>query len=83
MGPREMRMGSGELDSFHLSTNILRLIKSRSSGWVGHVARIEAGRRAIKMLTGRPIGKRPLGKPSSLWEDNIKMNLKEIDNTRN
>jgi hypothetical protein len=30
------------------------------------------------MLTGKPTGKRPLGRPRHIWEDNITMNLKEI-----
>jgi hypothetical protein len=29
-------------------------------------------------LVGRPEGKRPLGRPRRRWEDNIKMDLKEI-----
>ena len=50
----------------------------------GHVARIEEGRRAFKILTGTPKGKRPLGRPRCRWEDNIRMDLKEIGiNTRN
>jgi hypothetical protein len=45
---------------------------------------MEEGRSTCKILTGTPAGKRPLGKPRSRWEDNIKMNLKEICiNTRN
>ena len=36
------------------------------------------------MLTGKPTGKRPLGRSRRRWEDNIRMDLKEIDiNTRN
>ena len=36
------------------------------------------------MLTGKPTGKRPLGRPKRRWEDNIRMDLKEIGiNTRN
>ena len=27
---------------------------------------------------GKPEGKRPLGRPSSRWEDNIKMDLREV-----
>ena len=35
-------------------------------------------------LTGKPTGKRPLGKPTCIWEDSIRMELKEIDiSTRN
>jgi hypothetical protein len=42
------------------------------------------GRRAFKILTDTPTGKRPLGRPRSRWEDNIRMDLKEIRiNTRN
>ena len=33
---------------------------------------------AFKILTGKPTGKRPLGRPRLTWEDNIRMNLKEI-----
>ena len=42
------------------SLNIVRVIKSR---WAGHVARMKEGRSAFKILTGKPIGKRPLGRP--------------------
>ena len=31
--------------------------------WAGLVARMEEGRNAFKILTGKPTGKRPLGKP--------------------
>ena len=45
---------------------------------------MEEGRRAFKILTGKPTGKRPLGRPRHRWEDNIRMDLKEIDiNWRN
>ena len=36
------------------------------------------------MLTGRPKGRRPLERPRRRWEDNIRMDLKEIGiNRRN
>ena len=60
------------------SPNIDRVIKSRRLRWAGHVARMEEGRSAFKMLTGKPTGKRPLGRPRRRYEDNIKMNLGEI-----
>ena len=45
---------------------------------------MKEGRIAFKILTGKPTGKRPLGKPRRRWEDNIRMDLKEIgNNTRN
>jgi hypothetical protein len=36
------------------------------------------GRGVYGVLIGRPEGKRPLGRPRHGWEDNIKMNLREI-----
>jgi hypothetical protein len=33
---------------------------------------------AYKILVRKPEGKRPLGRPRRRWEDNIKMDLKEI-----
>jgi hypothetical protein len=35
-------------------------------------------RGAYNILVGRPEGKRPLGRPRRKWEDNIKMDLREI-----
>ena len=32
---------------------------------------------AFKILTGKPTGKRPLGRSRRRWEDNIRMDLEE------
>ena len=39
---------------------------------------MEEGRSAFKILTGKPTGKRHLGRPRRRCEDNIRMDLKEI-----
>ena len=39
---------------------------------------MEEGRSAFKILTGKPTGKRPLGRPRRRWEDNIRMDLEDI-----
>ena len=50
----------------------------------GHVVRMDDVRSAFKILTGNPTRKRPLGRPRLIWEDNIRMYLKEMGvNTRN
>ena len=33
---------------------------------------------AFKILTGKPTGKRSLGRPRRRWEDNFRMDLEEI-----
>ena len=55
--------------------NIVRVIKSRRLRWVEHVARMEEGRSAFKILTGKTTGKRRLGRPRRRWADNIRMDL--------
>ena len=63
MGPRGMRRFHNErLHSLYSSPNIISLIKSRRLRWAGHLARMEEGRSSIKMLTGKPTGKRHVGR---------------------
>ena len=60
------------------------MIKSRRLRWAGHVARMEEGTSALKILNGKPPGKIHLGRLRRRWEDNTRMDLKEIGlNTRN
>jgi len=42
------------------------------------VARMGEERGVHRVLVGKPEGKRPLGRPSRRWEDNIKMDLQEV-----
>ena len=60
------------------SLNIVRMIKSRRLRWAGHLARMEEGKNAFKILPGKPTGKRLLGRPRRKWEDNIRNDLEEI-----
>ena len=39
---------------------------------------MKKSRSAFKILTGKPTGKRLLGRPRRRWEDNISMDLEEI-----
>jgi hypothetical protein len=67
-----------ELHSLYSSLNIVRVIKSRRVRWAGHVARMMEGRGVYRVLVGRPERKRALGKHRRRWEDNIKLDLREI-----
>jgi len=45
---------------------------------VRHLARTGERKGVYRDLVGKPEGKRPLGRPRRIWEDNIKMNLMEV-----
>jgi hypothetical protein len=40
---------------------------------------MEEGRCFYRILVGRPKGKRPLGRPRRRWEDNTKMDIREVE----
>ena len=67
-----------ELHALYSSPNIIRSLKSRRLRWARHVAHMEQSRNAYKVLVGKSEGKRPLGRPRRRWEDNIKMDLREV-----
>jgi hypothetical protein len=84
LGPKREEDGSwrklhnDELHNLYSSPNIVRVIKSRRIRWVGHVACMGERRGVYGVLFGRPEGNRPLGRPRYRWEDNFKMDLREI-----
>ena len=67
-----------ELHSLYRSPNIVRAIKSRRLRLAGHLTRVVEGKSAFNILTGKPTGKRPLGRPRRRRKDNIRMDLEEI-----
>jgi hypothetical protein len=83
-GPKGVEDGSwrklqnDKLHSLYSSLNIVRVIKSRRMRSAGHVARMVEGRGVYRVLVWRPEGKRPLGRPRRRWEDNIKLDVREI-----
>jgi hypothetical protein len=63
-----------ELHSLYSSPNIVKVIKSRRMSWAENVARMGEGRGVYRVLFGRPEGR-----TRRKWEDNIKMDLREIE----
>jgi hypothetical protein len=54
------------------------VIKSRKVRLAGYVARIGVRRGMYRVLVGKPEGKRPKGRTTCKWEDNIEMDLQEV-----
>ncbi|KAJ4431761.1 hypothetical protein ANN_20366 [Periplaneta americana] len=72
------KLHNTDLHALYSSPDIIRNIKSRRLRWAGHVAHMGESRNTYRVLVGRPEGKRPLGRPRRRWEDNIKMDLREV-----
>jgi hypothetical protein len=72
------KLHNEELNDLYSLPNIVRVVKSRRMKWEGHVARMGEDRGVLRVLVGKPEGKRPLGRPRHRWEDNIKMDLQEV-----
>jgi hypothetical protein len=72
------KLNKDELLGLYSSPNIVGMIRSRRMRWAGHVARMGEGRGVYGVFVGRPECKRQLGRRRRRWEDNIKMDLREV-----
>jgi hypothetical protein len=83
-GPKREEVAGGlrrlhnKRHNLHASPNVVRGMKSRRMRWTVHVVRVGEIRSAYKILIGKPERKGLLGRPRRRWEDNIRMDLREI-----
>jgi hypothetical protein len=67
-----------DVHNSYSSSYIIRMIKSRRMRWAGHVAHMREMRNAYKMLFVKRDWRKLLGRPGRKWENNIKMDLRDI-----
>ena len=72
------RLHKKELYVLYSSPNIIRVIKLKILRQARHVARLGERIGACWALVGKPDGRSPLGRPRRRWEDNIKVDLREV-----
>ena len=70
------RLHNVEFHSLFSLLNMVRVIKSRKLRLVGHISREKEGRSASNILTGKPTGKRPLGRLRRRWLENIIIDIR-------
>ena len=71
------KLHNEEINNLYSSPSIVRVIKPRRMRWAGLVALVRDRKGVYRILMGKPEGKKPLGRPSSRWE-NITMDLQEV-----
>jgi hypothetical protein len=81
-GPKRDEMVQGwrklhneELHSLYSLQNIINKVKEGELGREGNMHEGEK-RNSFRILVGKPVGKRALGRPSNKWKYNIKMALR-------
>jgi len=73
-----MKLHNEEVNDLYSSPGIVQVIKLKRMRWVGHVVSMGERRGMYRILEGKPEGKRPLGRLMLRWEDNIKMDLRDV-----
>jgi hypothetical protein len=71
------KLHNEELHNLYRSPSIIRIIKLRMR-WVGHLACMGGKKNLYRILVGKPEGNISLGRRRCGWEDNIRMDLREI-----
>jgi hypothetical protein len=61
-----------ELNELIENTDIVRFIKSRRIGWLGHVMRMDEKRTRRRILEWEPIGRRIRRRPRERWIEDLK-----------
>jgi len=73
------KLHNEELNNLYSSPNIVRVIKKiKKNEMGGACSAYGEGRGVCRVLVGKPEGRRPLGRPRHRWEDNIRMDLREV-----
>jgi hypothetical protein len=72
------KLCNAELHNLCSSQSIIKMMKPRRMRWAGNVSRMGERRNPYGILVGKPGEKRLLGGLRRRWEDNIKIDFREI-----
>ena len=71
-----------EINDILKGQNIIGFIKKQRLNWLGHVERMAEDNNLQKIMRWKPVSKRPIGRPKTLWEDDVLEDTKSM-NVRN
>ena len=67
-----------ELDKLIKHKNIINFARVQKLGWYGYIERMQETRMVKAIHTWKPISKRPMGRPKTLWEDDVKKDIQRL-----
>jgi hypothetical protein len=67
-----------ELNQLINHKNIINFINAQRLSWLGHVERILPNRSVKSLYSWKPLGARPVGRPKTRWEDDVKADIKKM-----
>jgi hypothetical protein len=67
-----------ELDELIKHRNIINYVKAQRLSWFGHINRMAETGIVRKIYKWKPFTKRPVGRPKSRWEDDVRNDLKNM-----
>ena len=86
MGQLEKIMVTGELnkelDELIKHRNIINYVKAQRLSWFGHINRMPETGIVKKICKCKPFTRRPVGRPKSQWEDDVRNDLKKMKLTK-
>ena len=66
------------MDELIKRRNKINYVKAQSLSWFGHINRMCETSMVKKIHKWKPFTGRPVGRPKSRWEDDVRNNLKKI-----
>jgi hypothetical protein len=67
-----------ELDEIIKHRNVINYVKAQRLSWFGHINRMPETSIVKKIQKWKPFSGRPVGRPKSRWEDDVRNDLKEM-----
>jgi hypothetical protein len=65
-----------ELEKIIKHKNIVNVVRAQRLGWFGRIERTQEKGMVKAIHSWKPISKRPMGRPNTLWEDDFRKDIK-------
>jgi len=68
-----------EIDKLTEGADIVRFIKAQRIKWLGYIQRMDQAKPTRKIIYWKPMGTRPVGRPSQRWQEDVLKDLKKAE----